>query len=352
MKHEGVTCYEFKNIDVDGRPVSKPMFVNMQMDGKVQAAIYRKLEQHIAIHNPKDASRITNKIKHAFKDGKIKNDSDFYRLVKQEIPDEKLAKEVLQELGDEPPRGSLAGLQGKNICKNFDSVFSVLTVAGFLIARDAVLNEISFDTFTRAGIAAAGTLAVAKVIDYGSSKAIEQMSLKSAKKNLKESGKKITKKLLEAKSKEIALKNGKWLGGGAMVIFSGWSIVNSIYKYNTGQLRQDEMIVDCAITATTAIMSAGVFFFTCIKWGAVAGPKGAAFGAVIGFFGGLFSGGYTICVEYQRQKRLLAEAEHLAKWETEHKKNQLDKIIREMKMQAEQARTSAWHGLLGTSGSY
>lgn len=346
--------YRILNIDVDGNPVGKPMFVNMNTKNsgamlKMERAIYERLEKHISAYDPKGAAELVRKIKMAFQKGTIKKDPDLYRFIKREIPDNKLAMAVAQELGEEPPRGSLAGIAGRNIGKNAKIMAgnTILLAAGFIIAHDAMRDGITLETFLKAGLVSIETLAVGIALDYTMNFLVTHTSKCVTEYWLKHTGKRVTEKAIAKLAEELAPGIGRIFGGGLQVLLAGFFIGKSIYDYNKGNITQTDMLVEVGIVSLT---TAGTLFFTFTKagaaLGAVLGPGGVVVGTIIGGVGAIASVGYTWYVEQKRQKNLLYEARLRAEWETENNKKRLEERKKELKKEAEALRESAWRGLL------
>lgn len=360
-QYDGKIQYRIENIGIDGRPVGKPMFVDMQAarTGTMQQLVYKNLEHHISIYDPKGAAALVKKIERGFKRGTIKNDSDLYRFIKREIPDKKLARAVAQELGEEPPRGSLAGALGEKISKNSGIIISATVVAGFIIAHDAMRDGITSDTFIKAGIASSATVVTAIALDYGMNVAVRFASEQIARYVLSQSGKRVTERAVSNLASKLAPTVSRALGGTLQVAFALYFIGDTIYNYNMGNMTQTDMIVNVSIVALT---TAGTVFFTCTKGGATVGAFigsffgpagtaaggtiGTAIGVTIGVIGGVATGGYTWYVENKKQERLLAETRERANWETKNNKERLDSMICELEQKSEQDRISAWKGLL------
>lgn len=358
--------YRLENIGIDGNPVGKPMFVDMNAANsgtmlKMEQAIYRNLEKHISAYDPKGAAALVRKIQRAFKKGTIKSDSDLYRFIKREIPDKKLAMAVTQELGEKPPRGSLAGGIGAKISKNSGMILSATVVAGFIIAHDAMRDGITSETFIKAGVASVATLGVGLAIDYSMNFLVTQSSRIAARYILERTGKRITERAVSRLAAELAPSIAKGLGGGLQIVFGAIYIGNAIYDYNMGNMTQTDMLVNVSIVALT---TAGAVFFTCTEGGAkvgaligsLFGPAGTAAGGAIGtgigigigIIGGLATGGYTWYVENRRQENILYETRHRAEWETKNNRERLETTIRELEQKFMQMRDEAWKGLLPT----
>ena len=360
-QYNGKIQYRIENIGVDGRPVGKPMFVDMQAakTGTMQQLVYKNLEHHISIYDPKGATALVKKIERGFKRGTIKNDSDLYRFIKREIPDKKLARAVVEELGEEPPRGSLAGALGKKISKNSGIVISAMVVAGFIIAHDTMRDGITSDTFIKAGIASSATIVTAIALDYGMNIAARFASEQIARYVLSQSGKRVTEKAVSNLASILKPTVTRALGGTLQVAFALYFIGDTIYNYNMGNMTQTDMIVNVSIVALTTV---GTVFFTCTKGGATVGAFigsffgpagtaaggmiGTAIGVTIGVIGGVATGGYTWYVENKKQERLLAETRKRADWETKNNKERLDLLIQELEQKSKQDRTAAWNRLL------
>lgn len=235
------------------------------------------------------------------------------------------------------------GLFGK---KYSGALTDIATTAGFIIAHDAMRNGITWDTFSKAGLASAGALAW-------------DVSLDKLDKAINYSAGKFASRFMKGGS---AGKFASRLMGGGVVqtVLAGFFIGKSIYDYNKGNITQTDMLVEVGIVALT---TAGTVFFTCTSGGAkvgaaigmfFGGPPGSALGGaigtvagvVIGTAGGILTGGYTWYVEHKRQKNLLYEARLRAEWETENNKKRLEERKKELKKEAEALRESAWRGLL------
>ena len=360
----GKIQYRIENIGVDGNPVGKPMFVDMNATNsgamlRMERAIYSNLEKHISVYDPKGAATLVKKIQRAFKKGTIKSDSDLYRFIKREIPDKKLAMAVAQELGEKPPRGSLAGVIGRHISKNSGMILSATVVAGFIIAHDAMRDGITSETFLKAGLVSTGTLAVGIALDYTMNFVVTHTSKYAAKYMLERTGKKVTEKAVAKLAEKVAPTIGRTIGGGLQIAFALYFVGDTIYNYNQGYITQTDMWVNVGIVALT---TAGTVFFTCTSGGAkvgavigsLFGPAGTAaggaigtgIGIAIGVVGGIATGGYTWYVENKRQENLLYETRLRANWETEHNRRCLQDTISDLKKKSEQMRNDSWSRLL------
>ena len=348
----GKTHYQIIRYDVDGKIIGKPLPIDMQTKniGKMQKLVYKNLKKHISNYVPEKAETLVQKIKVAFQKGKIKNDSDLYRFIKREIPDKRLAAAVTQKLGEVPPRGTLAGTIGKNISRHSGVILSATTIAGFIIARDAVQNGITSKTFLEAGFAATTTLAIGVAADYTMNWIVTNTSKYVAKKMLEQTGEKATKKATKALADKIAPTLGKGLGLSIQLAFALYSVGNSIYNYYNSNITQKDMLVNIGIVSIT---TAGTVFFTMTKAGAAIGTAifpgaGTVIGIGIGVIGGVLTGGYTLYTELERQKNILFEQQQLAKWEKENNEERLTQRISELQKEAEQMRKNAWGMLLKT----
>lgn len=128
------TQYYLENIDINGNRIGKPMLINMQEEGEWQRKIYKNLEKNIAIYNPKKAAPLVSKLKENIKNGSIKNDSDFYRFIKREIPDKQTVRSVTQELGSKPSKRPLTSIIKK---KNVHSGTGVRIGGSLLVGLEA-----------------------------------------------------------------------------------------------------------------------------------------------------------------------------------------------------------------------
>ena len=352
----GKIQYRIENIGINGTPVGKPMFVNMNTNNsgtmlRMEQAIYKNLEKHISVYNPKGSAALVKKIQQAFKKGTIKSDSDLYRFIKREIPDKRLAMAVTQELGEIPPRGNLASNAIRYI-KTPGVYINIALVIGFTIAHDAMRDGITSETFFMATLTAAGGFAVGVAFDYGLNLVAPHVSKYVAKYILQHTGKKVTEKAIEKFAIEILPTVGKGIGGLIQVVFAGAFITKSVYDYNQNNISQTDMFVEVGIVAVTTGAS---IFFTCTEAGAAIGTAifpglgsagGLVIGSVVGVVGGFASGVYTWYVENQRQEMVLLEARQLAAWETENNKVRLQQRISDLKKESEQMWNDAWKGLL------
>ena len=363
-QHDGKVLCKISNLDINGNPIGKPMLVNMNSanSGKMlimERLIFKNLEKHISFYDPLGAAKLANKIQIALKKGLIKSDSDLYQFIKREIPDRKLAAAIAQELGERPPRGSLAGAIGKQISKNSGMILSATVVAGFIIAHDAMRDGITSETFIKAGVASVATLGVGLAIDYSMNILVTQSSRIAARYILERTGKRITERAVSRLAAELAPSLAKGLGGGLQIVFGAIYIGNAIYDYSIGNMTQTDMLVNVSIVALT---TAGAVFFTCTEGGAkvgaligsLFGPVGTAAGGAIGtgigigigIIGGLATGGYTWYVENRRQENVLYETRHRAEWETKNNRERLETTIRELEQKFMQMRDEAWRGLV------
>lgn len=330
--------YRLENIGINGNPVGKPMFVDMNVTNsgtmlRMEQAIYRNLEKHISVYDPQRAQILVKKVESAFKNGTIKSDADLYRFIKREIPDKKLAMAVTQELGEKPPRGSLAGLAGKQISKKPGTLISAVAVVGFIIANDAMGDGISANTFLKAGLVSTAMIGT----DVALGIVVRNASRHLAKYTLKPTGKNISTFAVTKLAGNIAATTVAKIGMG---IFSIYSIGDTIYKYNKGYMTQTDMLVYVGIESLTA---AG-FVLTC-----KGGWYGLLIGVGIGVVGGIAEVGYTNYVENKRQENLLYEARLRASWETEDNHMRLQKTISDLNKKSEQMRSDAWNRLLPAS---
>lgn len=350
--------YRFQNLDVNKNPIEKPMFVNMNAPNSGKALemynkIFSDLEKHISIYNPKGAKWLVNRIQKAFQKGTIKSDSDLYRFIKREIPDPKLAAAVAQELGMKPPRGSLAGVIGEKIRNNSGRVLSTTSIVGFIIARDAMKNGISLETFKSAGFA----FGMGLTVDYMINKGVRWVSRKMAERILVQSAAEdISSSSVETLTERLIPTVGKRVGIGLQTAFFLWEICQPIYDYNKGNITQSNMF----IKVTSRAMIFWFILDAAEAGGAIGGlisggnPVGAIIGGVIGVVfggvvGGFFDGGIDNYIANEYQKNLLYEARHLANWETENNRMRLEKTIRDLEEKSKRLHDEAWHGLLPTT---
>lgn len=337
--------YRLENIGINGNPVGKPMFVDMNVTNsgtmlRMEQAIYRNLEKHISVYDPQRAQILVKKVESAFKNGTIKSDADLYRFIKREIPDKKLAMAVTQGLGEKPPRGSLAGLAGKQISKKPGTLISAVAVVGFIIAGDAMGDGISSNTLLEAGLIS--TAMIGPDVALG---VVRNASRHLAKYTLKPTGKNISTFAVTKLAGNIAATTlAKYIGMG---IFPIYSIGDKIYKYNKGYMTQTDMLIYVGIESLT---TAGIVLVTCAEWGGAIGLwPGLLIGTAIGAVGGIATGGYTLYVENKRQENLLYEARLRASWETEDNHMRLQKTISDLNKKSEQMRSDAWNRLLPAS---
>ena len=356
-QNSGKIQYRLEHFGTDGSRLGKPIFVDMSVTNtgsmlKMEQAIYKHLEKHISIYDPKGAVKLVNKIQAAFKNGIIKSDSDLYRFIKREIPDRKLAAAVAQELGERSPRGSLAGTIGKQIGKNSGIIISATLVAGFIIAHDAMRNGITTETFFKAGVVSAATLGTGLVVDYAMNQAVMQTSKLVARHMLERTGKKISEQAVARLAANLAPKIGKVFGGGLQIAFGLYFIGDAVYSYNQGRITQTDLWVNVGIIALT---TAGTVFFTCTETGAAIGTSilpgvgtagGMVIGMAIGVLGGAATGGYTWYIENKRQENLLFEAKQLAEWEVKNNHARLAATILTLEREADRMHDIAWGNLL------
>lgn len=361
----GKIQYRIENIGVNGIPVGEPLFIDMNATNsgaklRMEQAIYRKFRKHISVYDPKGAATLVNKIQRAFKKGTIKSDSDLYRFVKREIPDKKLAMAVAQELGEKPPRGSLASIVGRHISKNSGMFISATVVTGFIIAHDAMRAGITSETFLKAGLVSTGALAAGIASDYTMNFVVTNTSKYVAKYMLERTGKTVTEKSVAKLSENLAPTIGRTLGGGLQVAFALYFVGDILYDYNQGHMTQTDMLVNISIIAAS---TAGAVFFTCTSGGAkvgaaigsffggppgtvVGGTIGTVIGIAIGAIGGIATGGYAWYVENQRQKNLLLEARLRATWETEDNRKRLEETQSKLQRESQQRIRESWNALL------
>lgn len=340
--------YRLENIGINGNPVGKPMFVDMNVTNsgtmlRMEQAIYRNLEKHISVYDPQRAPILVKKVESAFKNGTIKSDADLYRFIKREIPDKKLAMAVTQELGEKPPRGSLAGLAGKQISKKSGIIISAVAVAGFIIANDAMGDGISANTFLKAGLVSIAMIGT----DVALGIVVRNASRHLAKYILKPTGRNISTFAVTKLAGNIATATAKYISVGIPIGLSIYSIGDTIYKYNKGYMTQTDMLIYVGIESLT---TAGIVLVTCAEWGGAIGLlPGLLIGTAIGAVGGIAVVGYTKYVENKRQKNLLYEARLRASWETEDNHMRLQKTISDLNKKSEQMRSDAWNRLLPAS---
>lgn len=329
--------YRLENIGINGNPVGKPMFVDMNVTNsgtmlRMEQAIYRNLEKHISVYDQQRAPILVKKVESAFKNGTIKSDADLYRFIKREIPDKKLAMAVTQELGEKPLRGSLAGLAGKQISKKPGTLISAVAVVGFIIAGDAMGDGISSNTLLEAGLIS--TAMIGPDVALG---VVRNASRHLAKYTLKPTGKNISTFAVTKLAGNIAATTlAKYIGMG---IFPIYSIGDTIYKYNKGYMTQTDMLAYVGIDVITIGITALVMR---------KGGRPLAVGAVIGV-GDIAKGGYTWYVKNKRQETLLYEARLRASWETEDNHMRLQKMLSDLNEKSEQMRSDAWNRLLPAS---
>lgn len=206
----------FRNIDVNGKTIGRPMLVDMQAGkaSRIQHKIYNSFKKHIAVYDSKNASSLVGKIEMGFKKGKIKNDSDLYRVIKRNIPDKRLADAIVQELGETPPRGSLAKVVGKQICSKPTLIHagSAAVIAGFIVTKDLFSNGLSSDTFVRAGMTFTAIVGTGVILDATIPTAIKKTSQILARHSLSLAGRKASEQAVSRMADKIALSLGK--GGG------------------------------------------------------------------------------------------------------------------------------------------
>ena len=349
--------YKIEHFNVDGKLVNKPVFVNMNSTNSgtmltLEHRIYKDIKNHIARYDPQRAEKLVTKIQTAFKKSRIRSDSDLYKFIKREIPNKRLAAAVTQELGDKPPRGSLAGAIGKQVSKNSGMILTATVIAGFIIAHDAMKNGITSETFFKAGVVSAATLGTGIVVDYAMKQAVMQTSKLVSRYMLEHTGKKVSEQAVARLAANLAPKIGKVFGGGLQIAFGLYFIGDAVYSYNQGNITQTNLWVNVGIIALT---TAGTVFFTCTEAGAAIGTSifpglgtagGTLIGMAIGVLGGVATGGYAWYVETKRQEDILFEARQLAEWEVKNNHARLAATILMLEKEAGRMHDTAWGNLL------
>ena len=328
----------YRNINLEGKTIGKPMLIDMQsVDPKMlkhQKLFFKNLRECIAEYAPEKASSLTKGIERGLRRGKIKNDSDMYRYLKRNIPDKRLANAVAQQLGEEPPRGSLAGLVGKRALVNTGVLAGYAASAmGLAILQDIFKNgEISSSTFLKAGFVFSASMGVGYALNKTMEYALPQTSEFIAKNALTLMGKKATEKAVSRLAGTI----GKSLGVGVVVVSSSVEIGNIIYNYNQSNVSQKDALVNIGLSAATSGAVIGSFFIP-----GVGTLAGAAIGAGIAFVGGGIQMTYNYLAEQGRQERILFEMKERAKWEVENNEEKRFEMIRKLEAEAAQLRADA-----------
>lgn len=309
----GSTKCRIVHLDVNGQQIGRGFTIDMRREyppksphAVVKERIFSDIKQRISVHEPTQALAITNKIQDAFKSGKITDDSSLYRFIKNEMTNKKLANAVAQELGEVPPRGTLAGLVGRQICRQSFNILNASLVAVMIVAEDVAREQFSAESMLRASVIGGSTLGVGIGLDFVMDRTITKISEKIARKGIEQAGKELTKEAAEhaisANATKLASSIGRG-GGGGLIAITGVAVIgNTLWDYQNAKISQTDMMVDVGITALT---SAGSIFFTCTEIGTSICPGGGTvIGFIIGSAGAVAIGGYTYYAERNKQEML------------------------------------------------
>ncbi len=319
--------YVISHLDANEELMSRIRYDLKKVDGPYQRKIYRRLREQIAIYAPDKADKIVESFKKKVVSGKVSSDSDLYAHVKEHLTDKRLAAAVSQELGEVPPRGSLARRMGNRVVHHSGKLGNSTALVGMLVAHSITSGKIDAK--------AAWSLSGAFVIDAGSAlaseKAMAYISEKGSRswveRTLASQNKKLTEKAITSGISKLAPNVGRVLGVGFAGVASAVSAGTWIYAYNAGNVSQTEMLIHVGISAGGGAAAALAIW---VGGGATMGPVGIVGGIVIGSVVVGIDLAYTYFVGKEKERLRKVEAEHLAAWETEHARRIREKDIRRL----------------------
>ncbi len=283
VKFENGVCV-IKHTDAKGNVIGNPYKVDMRGNGRQQKRIYKSIEKNIARHNPKSAAKITAKIRDGFAKGKCQNNSDLYRAVKREIPDRKLANQVVREMKKEGLSKQAAREKGKMVASRRSGFKSGASQAGLALLMGIGQGGLSVESLTGIGKGLAIDAATDAFVEQGArygSRALASSQLKNA-------GKKVTQKALSNSVSKLAPTFAKVGGSLVSVAFAGWEVYGFYQQYSSGTMSSEEFWTHTSIAAAgglggvAATAAVSSYLATGAALGTVGGPLGTAIGVGVG----------------------------------------------------------------------
>lgn len=280
----GQTHFVMRNTDVNGKPVSKPMVINMQSSKgqRARRQLLRQVESTMSEQGVKGAPRLVKKMETAMMSGKIKSDSDLHQFFKTNVNDSVFRKEVGKRFGLSYRAAPLAKPAGK----------WAKTMAWSVAAMDSKLG--------RAGVAMAdpGGYAFEKGAQYAGSYVAKQIYGAAGSKMAQQAAVRFASQFAKAGF-------GGFAGAAAALRLYG-----SYTKYQNGEMTKTAFAVE---TSTTTIGVAGAMFFTFTAKGAAIGTAfcpglGSLAGAAVGVaFVGIMEG-INLLYQWYEAKEMEKEA--------------------------------------------
>ena len=338
----GKIFWRIEQKDLNGRVMGRSIFVDMQKTGRLQKSILRGIETEITSYAPTKAKTITGKIKKAFEQGSIRNDSDLYRIVKREIPDRRLTKDIARKIGLNDKQVKLAGLSKKTIWRQPKS-FAGTGLSVFYVVQDVAQNGLTWNS------------ARDIMVGYGADVALDYMSNIVSKRLVMHSmSKQMAAKGAEQLSKKMAANIAKGLGGLMIAGVAGFDIYNTIDAYNQGTISARDRNVKIGITSvTTGGIAIVTFTEVGTKIGATIGSiipgagtiSGGVIGAAIGAIGAVGTMAYDWWSGNERQKQMQLMNEIQAKLIVTDNEKRRNEEIQKLREEADRLWTEAWEGL-------
>lgn len=318
----GETHIVMQNTDINGKPVSKPLDINMQSSkgNRVRRQLLRQMEASMSGQGVKDPHQLVKKMEAAMMAGKIKSDSDLHQFFKSNINDSVFRKEVGKRFGLPYRRMALAEPVGK----------WAKLMAWSSAALDSKLG--------RAGMAMLdpGSFVVEKGAQYAAPYIAKQI--------YGAAGKRVTEQASIRLASQFAKAGLGALAGVADVYF----MYDAYSRYNAGEMTQTAFAVE---SASVALGTAGFYFFAFTKTGAAIGTAicpglGSAAGTAAGVaFGVIVAAGNLAYQWYEgneRQKAAELEEELRHRADILHAEEQRQQFYREMREKGEKQIAEGW----------
>ncbi len=340
-QRDGKTYYSRINTDINGKVIGRPYAVDMSKKSKNQQAICRRFKEHLAQYNIGNADKISRKIERAFTNGEITTDSDLYRLVKREIPDQKMAAAVAHSMGEKLPTRRQLTLIGKQWCGRLGLRNNSLYAAGQLIAqlmqgrmqKGLILQsvkQLSFDSGREL------------ILGMATNEGVHYSTNYFAKRQLRSMGKKATEKAVAARASKLLPTVGKIAGAGIGTAFSAYSVWDNYKEYSAGNMSQRDLAVYSTLDVGAG---AGAVIAAWAAAGSAGGPLGIAAGLGVAVLtqGGKLLYDYYTAKEKRAQELARREAmEVVNKNELERRR---EKRLSTLKNSAKQKWEDGWKQL-------
>lgn len=317
-KINGKPCFVMRNTYTSGHTAYSQMEVDMQSPKgtRVRRTLLNNLEKTISNYGGVDAHKLRQKLETAFAKGKITSDSDMHNMLKRNISNSQLRREVASTFGFKNRVPSFSGNTSK--------------IGAFVKFGEDILSSKAGRT----------VLAVADPASF----AVEQGS--------KYAGQYVAKQMYGSATGKAAARLGAQFakaGLGALEGVVGGFMLADIYsQYNSGQMSQTAFLVE---SSTTLVATAGGIFLTCTEMGTGIGTAifpgaGSLAGAAVGAILGGICTGVTVAYNYfessEREELAKMERQYRAEADAAHAKAQMEKARLKLREEGERLIREGW----------